>query len=338
MSSVQARRDAAPFVPHPLRRVTDWPAAGASADSRQGPSGSPRRPARRMSDRLRPAPAVRHVAVRRPCAAPRRRHGRVVAAHAAGRRRDDDSDGGPAPSEPLPTASGPSHRTLPVGVFGLFRVPGPVPATGAAHGHVTTFHVGWPQGSGRMRTSRSATTFPGEAVPERAAEPLREDAPVPRATRAPTPPGIAAQAFPDRCSPHRSGNAGRVTTTTTARPPVRDVGHGAGTTAGHGPPPDSPHGARTAPEQAAGPDARRDTRTRAERPAVPDDPRGARTAADPSAVPGTGPAARTTAKRTAVASARRRLTGARPGPRVRRRAGRRRAGPVPPVRSRAGPP
>jgi hypothetical protein len=338
VSSVQARRDAAPFVPHPLRRVTDWPAAGASADTRQGPSRATRRPARRMSDRLLPAPAVRHVAVRRPCAAPRRRRGRAVAAHAAGRRRDDDSDGGPAPSEPLPTASGPSHRTLPVGVFGLFRVPGPAPATGAAHGHVTTFHVGWPQGSGRMRTSRPATTIPGEAVPERAAEPLREDAPVPRATRAPAPPGIAAQAFPERCSPHRSGNAGRVTATTPDRPPVRDVRHGAGTTREHTPPPDSPRGARTPAERAAVPYVRRDIRTLAERPAVPANPRGARTPAGPTAPPDTGPAARTTAKRTAVPSARWCRTGVRPGSRVRRRAGRRPSGPGPPVRSRAGPP
>lgn len=231
MSSIQASRAPALSAPHPLRRVTDWPAAGPASGARPRPH-----PARRTSDRLALAATARHVRVRRPCSAPRRRRGRAVASRTTACRRHDDSEGDPAPADPPHPVPG-THRAVALpaarshfpprdgafvtgalrtvgcvigayapGVRALLRVCVVPLALGAAQGHVTTIHVGWSRDSGRMRTPCPVATTPGEAMPE-ATGPPSGCAPVPRDARAAVVPGIAPRSFPGRCSPRRPGNA-----------------------------------------------------------------------------------------------------------------------------------
>lgn len=100
MTFLPIDRAPVPPAPHPLRRVTDWPAA----ERRRSPGGSPRRtsshPARRASDRLREADrrCRRRAESRRPRGAARRRRSRPVRTRTAGGRRRSAGPSGPGPS------------------------------------------------------------------------------------------------------------------------------------------------------------------------------------------------------------------------------------------------
>ncbi|MEV6327781.1 hypothetical protein [Streptomyces sp. NPDC051909] len=109
MTSLPISRVPVAPAPHPLRRVTDWPAEtcrrspgehptphGPAADTTR--PGHPAHPARRASDRVRDAarPGRRRSGIHRPRTAARRRRGRAVRTRTGGGRRRSASPAGPA--------------------------------------------------------------------------------------------------------------------------------------------------------------------------------------------------------------------------------------------------